>query len=339
MIVSRRAAVQFIALGLSGTLLTAHQPPVRPVDDYLATSDVARYALAVGVEHYDEFPNVPNAISDLNVAVAALQRANFSTMRVVPQATAAKFRTALGELTQLVDGRKRPAIVAIFFSGHGFQDGGDNFLVPMDARRAHLLEDSIDVADVVRRFVPRDAGVSILFLDACRTFTSLTSAAPQEGLDGRRPGFGQVRNFDGAVLGMAAGYDQAALSRAFEGDTNSPFTEALLHHLNRPELSVASMFGAVYGYVKLKTQDRQQPEILVRARIDTFGFMPRSDTAAWEAEARHWRATLETNRYDCVKGFLIDYPDSRFTASALKWLAEWPPGFPTTGGGVGCPTR
>jgi hypothetical protein len=67
--------------------------------------------------------------------------------------------------------------------------------------------------------------------------------------------------------------------------------------------------------------------------------MPLVEDAELRAEEAHWRATLATNRSDCVKRFRIQYPQSRYAISALRWLDEAPAGSSINEGGDGCPKR
>ena len=334
----QRAAL-VVMLALVSVPVHAQDPP-RTLANYLVPQDVPRFALVIGVEHYDNFDHVPNALNDLETAGSALERAGFTTIRRLPDATMRAVFDGLKEITQLVEGHERPAIVVVFFAGHGFQDREVNYIVPKNASRESLIDDSIPISSIIVKLAPRRAGLAIFFLDACRTLNSLLpDVETAEGPMRSHTGFWPVNNFDGAVLGFGPGFNQPALSRAHLDDQNSPYTTALKMFLNIPALSMSEMFGEIYTFVKLVTQERQQPEVLVRARVDKIGFMPKVSPEALLAEESHWRATLDTNRYDCVKAFTVNYPDSRFTNAALRWIAEIPPGVPTTGGGIGCPTR
>ena len=260
------------------------------------------------------------------------------TVIEVPDATISALETGIGQLLQLADGPKRPAIIAIFFAGHGFQDGVDNFIVPKDAKLASLLRDSTAVSSVVAGLAPRKVGITFLFLDACRTLTLSHANSENSAPATVRPGFGQVASFDGAVVSFAPGFNQAALSRADERAVNSPYTEGIQLHLNT-EAAVASVLGGIYRHVKIRTNDRQQPATLTQASIDTIRFMPLTAPTERDAEERQWQAVVTSNRRECVQNFLLSFPDSRFAISALKWLAEAPSSSSHGSGGDPCPQR
>ena len=309
-----------------------------PLENYLVEQPVPRIALVIGVQNYDHLDPVPNALNDLAVASSALRRAGFTTVIEEPDATGSRLRSSIKRLLQLVDRTERPAVVAIFFAGHGFQDGADNFIVPKDARPVSLVADSVPVMNVLFGLAPRKVGVTYMFLDACRTFTLLTEPAGTEAALPVRGGFSPVGSVNGTVLSFAPGFNQAALSKAQEGDINSPYSEALGLHLSREHVSVATMLSEVYTHVTIRTGDRQQPALSVQASTATIQFVPPTSAMEVEAEERHWRAVLATNRADCVKRFLISYPDSRFAVAALRWIVETPPTSPQPGV-VQCPQR
>ena len=333
----RRAIVARAAFAawLIGSPAAAQEPV--SIDDYVIPQALPRFALAVGVQHYDFLDRVPNALNDLRSAVDALRRAGFITTESI-NPTGAELHLAIKQLIQLVNQKERPAVVAIFFAGHGFQDGAQNFLVPKDANPAAFCDNVINVPNTVVKLAPRSsAGVAFLFLDACRTLTPLSQA--ESTCPAPEPGFGQVVSFDGAILSFAATYNQAALSSAHVHDEQSPYTEALSIHLNAEGESMASTLSAIYSHVKGRTGGRQTPEQQGVASTATIRFMPLTTQADLAAEERHWRATLATNRPECVNHFIDSYPDSRYTLAARKWLLDTgaPSSFPV--GGHTCPKR
>jgi hypothetical protein len=328
---------------VSGGTVSTQEP--QAVDNYLIPSGVPRFALAVGVENYEFLERVPNALNDLDAATLALQRAGFDTVIAEANPTAARLRTAIKRLTQLGAETGRPAVIAMFFAGHGFQDGTDNFIVPRDAQPSTLLDDSIPVANIVSKLALRTAGVTFVFLDACRTLTPLAQPVnPGDRPIPSQPGFAPGANFKGAIQIFSAKWGQAAISQAHQGDVNSPYTEALQRYLNKPGDNIATTYGKVSRWVRSKTireQDNssQEPEILSVSSIDTIRFMPLSTPAELEAEDRHWRETLAANRGECVKEFVLAFPDSRYAVAALRWLAENPSPSTHTAGGDECPER
>jgi len=326
-----------VALLMLGAAAVAAQEPRNP-ENYLLTETVPRFALAVGVENYDFFDRVPNALNDMEVAVTALKRAGFETVISEPDPTTERLYLAINRLAKMAVETQRPSVVAIYFAGHGFQEGTDNFIVPKDAKPATLLDDSIPVPNIISKFARRSesAGVSFLFLDACRTLTPLVQPSRPGGRPiPVAPGFGQAANFPGAIQIFAAMHGEAALSQAFEGDVNSPYSQALQQNLNTPGDNIAATYSKVRNFVSARVN--QHPEMHTVASVATIRFMPLATSSEFEAEERHWRATLESNRLECVNEFIQAFPDSRYVVAALRWKAE-NSSRPTPGGNT-CPQR
>lgn len=330
-------ALLVVLCSLLGTA-AGNTQDLQPDANYMIAQSVPRFALAIGVENYEDLELVPNALNDLDAAVRAFHAAGFGTVMSEPNATGERLRTALRQLSQLTTDTGRPAVVAIFFAGHGFQSGASNYIVPRDAKRASLVQDSIAVPNILSRLT-RSSGVTFVFLDACRTLTPLVKAERPGEVDiPAQPGFGQAANFAGTIQIFAAKWGQAAVSRAHQDDHNSPYSEALKQFLNKRGDSISTTYGRVSRFVKGKTNPEQEPEILTVSSIDTIRFMPLSTAPEFEAEDRHWRATLATGRAKCVKDFKNAFPDSRYTVAALRWLAENPSAVNTPGGDE-CPER
>lgn len=310
-----------------------------PIDNYVIADHVPRFALAIGVETYDHFDPVPNAENDRDAAIEAFEAADFDTVMTEPDPTLPKLQTVLRRLTQLAAQSGRPAVVAIFFAGHGFQEGTNNYIVPKDARPATLVEDSLKISNVLERLA-RSSGVTFVFLDACRTLSPLVKPERPGGVQiPLKPGFAQAGNFAGTIQIFAAKWGQAALSKAHQDDRNSPYSAALRQFLNSPSDSIGTIYSNVFTWVRSRTNPEQEPEISAVSSTATIRFMPLSNPSDLLAEERHWRAVLATSRTACVKEFLNGYPDSRYAVAAVKWLAETAAASVNSLGGEVCPKR
>jgi Caspase domain len=160
--------------------------------------------------------------------------------------------------------RKRIAsaeVALFFYSGHGYQINGVNYLLP--------VESEINPQDPqvpIDRFIWSLSGaptsaVKLLFLDACRTNASLSVA-----------GGGELENVPGWSPGLAkppAGVPQrtlfsyaAAPGRAAEsgqiGDL-SPYSNALAASIREPGLEIREFLSRVHDDVFRSTGRRQSP--------------------------------------------------------------------------------
>jgi len=159
-------------------------------------------------------------------------------------------------------------VVFFFFSGHGVQIGGKNYLIPVEA---HLNTDEIDAkklhADVETQTVAErevstafsKAKVSFLALDSCRTdilpvgkkqlgSASVALKALSPTLDS--PNYGETVTFYAAKDGTPAG----------EQGRNSFFTKHLVKALKQ-KLTVNQLTQQVGRKVREETGDKQKPYV------------------------------------------------------------------------------
>ena len=150
--------------------------------------------------------------------------------------------------------KARDADVTVFYySGHGMQLGGVNYLLPTDmdfrSKEDIVAIDGISLNDVIRRNLPGKS--KIVFLDACRTkpFKSSTATFANHGLAPMNVPRGTLISFatkDGGV--------------AFDGPEgkNSPYTGALATLIGEKE-DIAILLRNVRDDVLKATQGKQEP--------------------------------------------------------------------------------
>ena len=149
----------------------------------------------------------------------------------------------------------------VFYAGHGMELDGLNYLVPVDARletasavaRETIMLDSVLGATLGAR-------TRIVILDACRNNPFARSMRDARSRNVRSGGLAAVSTGPGS--GLLVAYAAAAGDVAADGDgRNSPYTKALLQHLESPALDVRLMLGNVGAAVRESTGADQQPFI------------------------------------------------------------------------------
>jgi hypothetical protein len=136
----------------------------------------------------------------------------------------------------------------VYYSGHGIQADGANYLIPVDATVETAVAVGMgfpfinDAASVGAR--GRDA-IKILLFDACRSLLPVEKgfAAPGE----------QPRE---SFIGYAT--SPGAVANAEEAGKPSPWTAEILKRIRTPGLGIKPMFAAVHGV--LASANRQFPE-------------------------------------------------------------------------------
>lgn len=248
------------------------QAPARTCESSAATD---RVALVIGNSRYDgvNWRQLPNAVRDADAVCDALYGAGFQVVRLV-DADAATIRTAIAQFGE----RAAKADTAlVYFAGHGFEYGGLNFLVPVDApaRVAKIdLQARFAVLDDALAAAARAKHHPIVFVDACRTTDPVVRL---EGSDAPLP-VGTISlpvGWDGVVF-YSTSRGSFAFDAAPAGSTTSPFARAVVGRLSEPDLEIANFFRFVKNDVKEWTFDESGgPQIPTPYGIfaDEFFFM------------------------------------------------------------------
>lgn len=211
-----------------------------------------RLALIMGVGDYSgtRFPALPGIKSDLNNMEAALKSTGF-TVTVVTNPTVSEAEEAIENFgTKLKT--QTGGVGLFYFSGHGGEFEGRNYLIPRGARIGHvrdIKQQGVAAQRVLNRMEDAGARVSIVFLDCCRN--DLTKAATDSGL--------APMSAKGIFIGFATGADKSSLA----GAEGSPYTYFLAKRLLTPGVSISDMHTQVTAdvedFTKANGVDEQTP--------------------------------------------------------------------------------
>jgi caspase domain-containing protein len=203
------------------------------------------------------------------------------TARCRSSTTAVTTRTIyLGRFAQRVRGTDAGLV---YYSGHGMQINGQNYLAPVDLKlQGNSLTpfDLVKLDDVIEA-LNYTAGVKILVLDACRDnpfANSLAENKSSRGVGATR-GLAKIERSQGMLIA----YSTQSNSVAADGvGRNSPFTAALVREIQVPGLEVATVFRRVAINVNRETQGAQTPELSVSLLQDFYLNPQESDIDAWK---------------------------------------------------------
>ena len=129
-----------------------------------------RVALVIGNNDYRNVPKLQKAVNDARTMGDTLKQLGFNVMVAENQN-----RQQFSQSLLAFDNAVGPGDTAFFFyAGHGFEIGGQNYLLPTDVPAAtegqeELVRDASVLADrIVERLQNRQVRTSILVFDACR---------------------------------------------------------------------------------------------------------------------------------------------------------------------------
>lgn len=261
-------------------------------------------ALIIGQSGYAHVTPLSNPARDARAVDGLLTALGFDTRTVTDRDTDKLKR----DIERFAEDAKDADVALLYYSGHGIEAGGENYLIPTDADLASLSdagERLVPLSQIMNR-LKRSVPVTILLLDACRTNpfppeATLKTARSTKPAPVGAIGLGAPRGMSvveapqqnenlGIVIGLAAEPGSAALDG--EPGGNSPYAAALLRHLSAIK---GEEFGTVMRMVTeevyLSTRARQRPWINESLRrLLYFGGTPQ------EAEGTSGLITTERRR-------------------------------------------
>ena len=245
----RAAAAGRLQRGCLSALLVAALivvlPSVSAAQDQHALRGVA---LVIGQSKYEHLSPLPNPANDADAIEALLADLGFDSVRRADRDA----KTLARDLERFAEDAEEADVAVLYYSGHGIEAGGENFLVPVDADLSALDDAGLKLVPVsaliekLKATVP----VAIVMLDACRNNPFPLSGSTLRLDPGAEPvavggvGLGASRGAAslnvaetekpagenvGTVIAFAAEPGKVALDG--EPGQNSPYAAALLRHL------------------------------------------------------------------------------------------------------------
>ena len=209
----------------------------------------SRRALIIGNATY---PNAPlrNPINDATDIADILRRFGFE-VSLLRDADKLTMERAVEDFTT---GVPRGSVGLFFFSGHGAQLDGQNYLIPIGAALgapSDVKYRAVAADWILARMDDTGMRVKLLILDACRNnpFGRSWTRALNRGLV----------TMD-APKGSLIAYSTSPRKTAEDGTgRNSPYTTHLLREIPQPRRPIELMFKAVRVGVQEETKGQQTP--------------------------------------------------------------------------------
>lgn len=192
-------------------------------------------ALIIGNGNYKNGP-LKNAVNDALDIAATLGGKGFKVI-LRENASRVEMRNAIREFgTEINQG----GVGLFYYSGHGIQIDGVNYLIPIDADielKAEVAEECISAASVLKVMEYSNNRINVIILDACRNnpFRSF-SRSDEKGITRMDPPQGAKQ---GAIIAFAT----APGAVASDGESrNGLYTSKLLKYMNTPGLTLEEVF-------------------------------------------------------------------------------------------------
>jgi uncharacterized caspase-like protein len=222
-------------------------------------ADNRRVALVIGNSAYRHVTPLDTPGNDAQLMAQTLQNLGFQLAGGGAQLDLA--RAALqGQIKAFEDKAASSEIALFYYSGHGLQVDGVNYLVPVNAKLRGLPDvdtELVDAGKALRAMQQPATTLKILVLDACRN-------NPFQGRGLRTPGLAEMRAPPGSIISYATQPGGVA-SDALAHGRDSPYTTALAEAIRAPGVEVVRAFNDVGLRVSRETNSAQDPWLAIAA--------------------------------------------------------------------------
>lgn len=239
------------------------------------SAQAERLAFVVGNADYDAAPDLANPVNDATAMSDALKRLGFK-VTLLTNAGGDSLWTALDQF--VIDAETAESAV-FYYSGHAFQMSGVNYLVPVSAKldsREAAKAETWSLDGIIARLQSRSRQ-TLIFLDACRNdplpASVRGSGAASDGLARVQAGVGTFVAFSTEPGGVTAD--------GISGSATSPFTGAILAHVETVGISISDMMIEVRNDVENATARKQVPWDQSSLR-EQFYFVPPAEAGKQE---------------------------------------------------------
>ena len=235
---------------LEEQLRIAQLQTTQPFQSIISPPIGKRVALVVGNNNYKVRP-LKNSRNDADDMSRALRNSGFEVIDL-RDSTLPQMRTAV---RQFGDKLLNYDVGLVYYSGHGVENKGRNYFIPVNAdilREDEIADQGLDVSLILEKMNTAQKSVNILIVDACRddpfgrTFRSTSKGLAQ--MDAPR----------GTIIAYATSPGKVA-SDGDPRERNSPYTKHLLRAMQAPNKPIEQVFKDVRRAVQDETKNQQTP--------------------------------------------------------------------------------
>ncbi len=228
-----------------------------------------RLALVIGNSAYRAVPALANPVNDAMAVARKLRKLGF----VVIEKHDLDYEGMRKALRDFARKARLYDWAMIYYSGHGLEAGGRNYVIPVDAELKtdlDLDEEAIPLPRLISK-AGSARSLGLVILDACRDnpFARKMRLSSRTRSIGR--GLARIEPERGTLVIFAARDGQVAQ----DGDgRHSPFTRAFLEVVDEPGLEMNFLFRKLRDKVLAETSGAQEPFMYGSLPAKAFYFRP-----------------------------------------------------------------
>lgn len=291
-----------------------------------------RVALVIGNGAYKNASKLPNPPNDAKIIAGILQSAGFDDVALHENLGIREMRRAINAFA---DAARDADTAVVYYSGHGMEVNGVNYLVPIDAaleRDTDVPYETISLDNLVQVMEPARR-LRLIMLDACRDNPFTRSMRRTVGARAIGRGLAAV---EPTSVNTLVAYAAKAGSYALDGDgANSPYATALINNLATPGLDLRIAFGRVRDEVLKVTKNKQEPflygslggsnvSIVDVPSVSGGGTSQQAQAPviAIDPAAQAWAAAKDTTNPAVLEAFVRRFGDTFYGDMARARLEE-----------------
>ena len=221
-----------------------------------AAEAASRVALLIGNQDYQATSALKNPANDVELMRKTLLDAGFDDVTVALDLDLVGMKKALRAFEDKVYGSE---VAVLYYSGHGLEMKGTNYLIPTDAvlKSDRDVEDETLALERAERSLNGASRLKLIILDACRNNPFIEAMAATSGTRAVQKGLAKVEPAGADTL---VAYASRAGTVALDGmGKNSPFAQALAKYIAQPGVDIRIALGQVRDEVVKVTQRKQEP--------------------------------------------------------------------------------
>lgn len=206
-----------------------------------------KVALVIGNCNYAESP-LQNPVNDANDIASTLKQLGFQ-VTLGTDLNHMEMENAIRDFGKSIDAN---GMALFYFSGHGVQVNGLNYLIPVEQvikAENEIKYKCVDAGLILDKMENGGSRINIVILDACRD-------NPFKGFRSISRGFAPMSAPRGTIISYST--DAGSVARDGTG-RNSPYTKYLIETMVIPGLQVEDVFKKVREMVDYETDGDQMP--------------------------------------------------------------------------------
>ena len=269
-----------------------------------------RIALVIGNSNYENLSFLKNAQKDAADIAETLKQLGFDVMEIY-ESDYSGMKTALNNFAS----KARDYDVALFYySGHGVQEKGQNYLVPIECAfdLPSVVNTCLNCDDVMQMMELAHVPAKMMFIDACREVYKPWTRGAEKGL-------ARMEGPVGSVILFSTQSGNVANDYVNRNDENSPFAQSLIRNIRIPGISFNDAIDGVVRDTYAMTNAEQCP-LKIGTLLTPFSF----NSAIRQSATTQVAASTTSNEGSVSDRLRLadDYYSNKDYAQALKLYRE-----------------